>query len=106
MCDQYYYREDDFEICPKPHPDGKGMRLSRLYYDDRDFFVDRVLGMEITQEEIESAYDRDILPLSILETIPAELKPKTHVYYADRVVDVKDGLPKFKAGSSSEAISE
>ncbi len=47
--------------------------------------------------------------LSVLSSVPAELKPKAHIYYADRVFDVKDGLPKFKAssqGPSAKPIPE
>ena len=28
--------------------------------------------------------------------LPAELSPERHIYYADRLVDVPDGKPKFK----------
>lgn len=33
--------------------------------------------------------------LPLLDALDADARPTHHIYYADRVVDVEDGLPKF-----------
>mmetsp|Transcript_13024 Transcript_13024/g.41093 ORF Transcript_13024/g.41093 Transcript_13024/m.41093 type:complete len:151 (-) Transcript_13024:40-492(-) len=38
--------------------------------------------------------------------IVEEFKPAVHVYYGDRVIDIKDGLPKYKANPGGDTIAE
>jgi hypothetical protein len=33
-----------------------------------------------------------------MDALPEDLKPKCHTWYGDRVVDVLDGVTKFKGG--------
>ena len=40
------------------------------------------------------------------EPLDAVFAPKVHAYYANRVMDVKDGLPKYKAGTQGEQMPE
>ena len=54
-------------------------------------------------------YNIAIFPITLFDATgrPAtELAPKCHVFYEDRVIDIKDGLPKYKQGGQSETMSE
>jgi hypothetical protein len=43
---------------------------------------------------------------TLMDSIPEEFQGTFHCYYGDRVMDVKDGKPKFKGGAPGEQIQE
>lgn len=42
-----------------------------------------------------SKFSADNFMLPLLGELDGEVRPTHHIYYADRVLDVDDGLPKF-----------
>ena len=48
----------------------------------------------------------NFLPDGDMVKIPEDLRPKFHVFYKHRIVDIPDGLPKFEEGPDSTPVPD